>query len=702
MLSVLSLSVSAGSTLKLTNEADLKTLLCNPDNWGAGTTFVLSKDIAVSAAAYKTGGIFKGGFVPVGTPEKPFRATLIGNDHAITNLKLALSGVLNAGPEYIGLFGCMKNATVRNLTLAASATLSCTFTACALYVGGLAGSCTDSVVQNCGVTFTLKGGFTGTAAGTFSQISTGAFFGKASGVNAFRCTSKLYYTGLSVFSGSVTADVGAFAGTLSDSDLSDCLAGGSVSQNGGMPYQYETSAPLTLNAGGIAGLLTNTSLTSCKSDGAMTLTAKASAGSVNLNGGGLVGQMVSGYIDKCAATGDVIMSGRLSGSGQRALCGGGIVGKIIPYKSVSVFLAACSFTGKLDVNGYAQDGATSAGTAYSAVGGMAGFIGGAGTTALSDCGFFGITDTYEQIPVSTLQTVYSGGIVGRAVTETSSLGITECLSNGAQTVQNGGYVYAGGLLGHVYGNHLTLDTCLFSGSLWVMGDGQYFYGAGAVAYTAAGTSNPKGSNIRGTLTAGKLSVTSKSAALFKASFAYLLRRTNVLSCCAADSGLKAIVSPSLTVSPYSYTTKITTVSTANAGSANAYTSLTKAGGFKWSALFKRPVFTDAPIGYGGALWSEPDADNPIKFPQVDGFYEKGAIVDCAAFTDIPSPYPLSRLVAFSSSNKEVVTVNNGTVRVVGTGQAVVTAVYRQYAADKLTVVTMNRAFGFYVRGADAA
>ncbi len=697
----LMLPVYAGGTLRLFSAADIKELLCNPENWGTGTTFLLANDIAVPDSAYEAGGLFEGGFVPIGTAEQPFCAVLVGNDHAITNIKIAASGMLDAGLVSFGMFAFLQDAAIRNLNLDASFNLACTFTACRLAVGGLAGFCTDSVVQNCGVALTLTGGFTGTAAGTFSEISAGAFFGEASGVNAFRCTAKLNCTGLSVFSGSVTLNLGAFAGSLSDSDFSDCLTSGSISPAEGMVYSVETSASLTLNAGGIAGLLGNTSLTSCRSDCTLNLSALADAAStdvLNMNGGGLVGFLTSGYIDKCEAAGDMTLCGRLLSGGTRALCGSGITGKIFVADSASAFLSACSFTGALTLHGRSPDGMPPIGATYTAAGGVSGFCGGTGTVTVADCGFFGTVSTDEQTPVTSAQTVYSGGIVGRAVTETASLGVTGCLSNGNQTAENGGYIYAGGILGYNYGNNLTLDTCLFSGNVGVKGEGAYFYGAGAVACTAAGTENPEGSVIRATLTDGSLSVTSESAALFKASFACMLRRTSVLSCCAAGVAQKAVISASLPVSPYEYTTDITAVQAANASTQDAYASLTATGGWSWSALFERPVFAVTAFGYAGALCAEPGADNPLKFPQTDQFYAKNVLVDCAAYTDIPSPYPTQRLTVFSSSDEKVAAIEDGKVRTVGIGRSVMTVLNRQYAAD-MTVVTTSFTFDIYVRSA---
>ena len=56
-------------------------------------------DIVIDENAYAGGGIFEGGFVPLGNEDKAFTGIFNGNGHTIKNLRL------NADRSYVGLFG---------------------------------------------------------------------------------------------------------------------------------------------------------------------------------------------------------------------------------------------------------------------------------------------------------------------------------------------------------------------------------------------------------------------------------------------------------------------------------------------------------------------------------------------------------------------------------------------------------------------
>ena len=64
--------------------------------------YILMNDIVLTEADYREGGIFDGGFVPIGDEEHPFEGIFNGNGYAVSGL------VIEGDYVYAGLFGCVK------------------------------------------------------------------------------------------------------------------------------------------------------------------------------------------------------------------------------------------------------------------------------------------------------------------------------------------------------------------------------------------------------------------------------------------------------------------------------------------------------------------------------------------------------------------------------------------------------------------
>lgn len=64
--------------------------------------YILMNDIVLTEEDYKEGGIFEGGFVPIGDEEHPFEGIFNGNGYAVSGM------VINGDYEYAGLFGYVR------------------------------------------------------------------------------------------------------------------------------------------------------------------------------------------------------------------------------------------------------------------------------------------------------------------------------------------------------------------------------------------------------------------------------------------------------------------------------------------------------------------------------------------------------------------------------------------------------------------
>ena len=100
-------------------------------------------------------------WTPVGTENYPFNGTFDGQGHTISGLNVTAE-------KYAGLFGCLKNAEIRNVMLAADCQID------GEYAGALAGKSSGGSVTNCvseaSVEGFQSGGFIGTAEGTRFEL----------------------------------------------------------------------------------------------------------------------------------------------------------------------------------------------------------------------------------------------------------------------------------------------------------------------------------------------------------------------------------------------------------------------------------------------------------------------------------------------------------------------------------------------------
>jgi len=263
--------------------------ICTPEQLDAvryvlDKHFILNNDIDLNIAPYNTGS----GWEPIGKYFNPysgtgFEGTFDGDGNKITGLFID-----RPTEKYIGLFGSVHGATIKNLGIE-----NCDVTGGQYTVGGLAGNNVNSTIFNCYASGTvtataLVGGLVGenynnaTISHSYSTCTvTGAnYVGGLSGYNNVNSTIENCYA-----TGTVTGNelVGGLTGTNeSSSIITNCYATGTVTGGGG-------------TEGSVAGLvgINDSTIENCYSTSDVT-------GDENV--GGLVGYNYGGgAISNCVA-----------------------------------------------------------------------------------------------------------------------------------------------------------------------------------------------------------------------------------------------------------------------------------------------------------------------------------------------------------------------------------------------------------------
>lgn len=110
-------------------------------------TYILMADIDISDEEWK----------PLGTYASPFVGSFDGQGHTISGLNISSavtdSGVcISYGYTYLGLFGCVNGASIKNVTLSdVSITVDSTAEFRTVYAGSVAGYANSSVFENCDI-----------------------------------------------------------------------------------------------------------------------------------------------------------------------------------------------------------------------------------------------------------------------------------------------------------------------------------------------------------------------------------------------------------------------------------------------------------------------------------------------------------------------------------------------------------------------
>ena len=178
-------------------------------NWPVNNA-ILSADITLDCDVDLQGV----DWTPIGTSSRsPYTGTFDGGGHKILNLKV------NTPDQCGGLFGYIKGATVKNLTLDAPA-VSTTFGGNTAWFGGIAGYMEDGTIDDCHVT---GGSIT-------SPIDTGGIVGYISGTTSVQnCTVS---NGTQISGGTVGGIVGCNYGTIQGCSAAVTVKDGKITVDG--------------------------------------------------------------------------------------------------------------------------------------------------------------------------------------------------------------------------------------------------------------------------------------------------------------------------------------------------------------------------------------------------------------------------------------------------------------------------------------
>lgn len=229
---------------------------------------------------------------------KIFKGTFDGDNRTISNMNVTT--ISSSNYIYVGLFGYVKNATIRNVGVVnASVVTVSSHSSGSAYVssGGLAGYVDDSTITNCYATGVI----------TTESSSYRTYSGGLMGLAGYSSITNCYATSV------VTApsQSGGLAGYVEYSTIMNCYATGAVSATDHYP-----------RAGGLVGQTKDGSITNCYATGAVT----AKSSSSDISAGGLVGFASQGSIMNSVALNqwvnasgsDPINTGRFIGRDESA------------------------------------------------------------------------------------------------------------------------------------------------------------------------------------------------------------------------------------------------------------------------------------------------------------------------------------------------------------------------------------------------
>ncbi len=373
-------------------------------------------------------------WTPIGmsTSSKRFNGTFDGQEHTISHM------TVNTSVQNSGLFGYVYGATIRNVILASS----CSVTSTTSYVGGIAGyaywssSKIENVTNNGSVSGTQHvGGIVGYLSGTIKNATNNGSVTGTNNIGGIAGSGGTIKNATNNGSVTGTNNIGGIVGYLNGT-IKNATNNGSVTGTnnigGIVGYLNDTIENVTNNGsvsgtqyvGGIVGYVTNHStIKNATNTGNVTGT-----GSSSYNVGGIAGYVTNhSTIDNATNTGDVTGTDRI----------GGIVGALVPYNSDEIILANLVNLGTIYGN--------------NSVGGIVG-------------------RQYKDTPGYTIMTMIYNSYNTGAVTATGSQsyagGIVANQNDGSLTIvnsYNAGAVtgsYNGGILGYKEGT-VTLDRVYY-------------------------------------------------------------------------------------------------------------------------------------------------------------------------------------------------------------------------------------------------
>ena len=313
------------------------------------------------------------GWQPVGSSTEPFKGILDGNNKTISGFSITRTSM-----DYVGLFGYVTGATIKDLTLKGNISGNA-------YVGSLMGYGSATVTN---YTFegnvTGKGSYTG-GVGGYQTAGSNRLTVNATVKGASLYTGGIYGYGAGLSSTSFTGQV---TGTS--------YTGGLEGQGSGTIYSCTVNAPVTGSGRYIAGLVGTSSAT-------MTLTNSSQTGEVKSTSSSAT--YVGGLVGSASASLTItngVHRNKVTGKSYT----GGIVGAM---SSAALNLTSCFAEGDI------------VGSSY--VGGICGQISNPAASNIDGCNYWGDISGES----------YLGGIVGSLLTNYSTIDFTTSVKAGTPT-----------------------------------------------------------------------------------------------------------------------------------------------------------------------------------------------------------------------------------------------------------------------------
>lgn len=352
--------------------------------------YILMNDITFQAEDFQEGGAYYNngiGWMPIGSETTPFTGNLNGNYHMVKGIIIQQSSSMNNDATFYGLFGCVENGTIENLSIIDSLIEVNTATS---HIGSLAGGIKNSTIKNC------------------------------------------YNTGAINLVSTTTAAVGGIIGYSEKSSINNCKNAGSV---------IITVKGDSLYSGGIVGYDFGSEITYCCNMGTITeiLSPRHIIPAAPIYIAGILGQSFMSNINNCYNNGEIIvkdtvedMMGYLINAG--GISNAGSISYCYNTGNLMIFSRLLSYTGgiagqAISINNCYNIGQITSNTTDSAssIGGIAGYV----SSTLENCYNTGIV-------AAEASDSYIGGIAGK-INESTSVNNNYYLNIIANGIGNGEY-----------------------------------------------------------------------------------------------------------------------------------------------------------------------------------------------------------------------------------------------------------------------
>ena len=402
-------------------------------------------------------------WIPIGKDTtNSFQGTFDGDNHFIDSLYYNASFL-----QYVGLFGCVKNATLKKINVNANITQR--YSSAASYASGICGFASGGTISDCSNSGMISS--SSSYSSSYSGGICGYAYASSSGmVSISNCSNFGTISSSSSYAGGICGYANTASGSIT---ISGCENSGDIS-----------SSSFSSCTGGICGYAKTAS-------GTITIRDCSNSGSSSC--GGICGHAVNEIsssgtivISDCSNSGDVTSS-------YYSYYVGGICGYAINdfFSSGTIIISDCSNSGTIS---------SSSSYAYNAyAGGICGntiIDEGEGTITIRNCFNSGTISSS-----STSSVAYAGGICGCT---DIMITVSDCSNSGDVTSS----YYAGGICGRVYGSGFIRDfniisNCLNSGIIFSTSSYSDAYAGGICGYVEM-------SYISNCLNFGTISTTSSS------------------------------------------------------------------------------------------------------------------------------------------------------------------------------------------------